>query len=99
MRSVMTRLLPLALLCSALTAETRFERDVLPIFTANCLSCHGGTSMVGLDLRTASSALRGSHQGRVVVVVDQFEEIVTACRDQEERERFAGALAAILKTS
>jgi mono/diheme cytochrome c family protein len=63
----MTRLLPLALLCSALTAETRFERDVLPIFTANCLSCHGGTSMVGLDLRTASSALRGSHQGIVIV--------------------------------
>jgi DNA-binding SARP family transcriptional activator/WD40 repeat protein/energy-coupling factor transporter ATP-binding protein EcfA2 len=38
------------------------------------------------------SALRGRGGARVVVVVDQFEEIVTLCRDQEERERFAGAL-------
>jgi DNA-binding SARP family transcriptional activator/class 3 adenylate cyclase/energy-coupling factor transporter ATP-binding protein EcfA2 len=38
------------------------------------------------------AALRGRGGARVVVVVDQFEEIVTLCRDQEERERFAGAL-------
>jgi class 3 adenylate cyclase/DNA-binding SARP family transcriptional activator/WD40 repeat protein len=38
------------------------------------------------------TALRGRGGARVVVVVDQFEEIVTLCRDQEERERFAGAL-------
>ncbi|MCI0419497.1 MAG: DUF1549 domain-containing protein, partial [Acidobacteria bacterium] len=47
-----------------------FERDVLPIVTANCLSCHGGTSIytqAGLDLRTAASTLRGSHNGPVVV--------------------------------
>jgi hypothetical protein len=53
------------------TAQTfSFERDVLPIFTANCLSCHGGTSIytqAGLDLRTASSTLRGSLNGPVVV--------------------------------
>ena len=47
-----------------------FERDVLPILTANCLSCHGGTSIytqAGLDLRTANSTLRGSLNGPVVV--------------------------------
>lgn len=44
-----------------------FEQDVLPIFSAHCFSCHGGTSMAGLDLRTASSVLRGSHQGPVVM--------------------------------
>ncbi|MEW5980008.1 MAG: DUF1553 domain-containing protein [Acidobacteriota bacterium] len=47
-----------------------FERDVLPIFTANCLSCHGGTSIytqAGLDLRTINSVLRGSLNGPVVV--------------------------------
>src|SRR5262245_659153 len=47
-----------------------FERDVLPIFTANCLSCHGGTSIytqAGLDLRTINSLLRGSLNGPVVV--------------------------------
>ena len=47
-----------------------FERDVLPIFTANCLSCHGGTSIytqAGLDLRTINSVMRGSLNGPVVV--------------------------------
>ena len=43
-----------------------FEGDVLPIFTAHCFACHGGTSMIGLDLRTASSVLKGSHHGPVV---------------------------------
>jgi DNA-binding SARP family transcriptional activator/WD40 repeat protein len=38
------------------------------------------------------AAVRGREGARVVVVVDQFEEIGTLCRDQEERERFAGAL-------
>ena len=48
-------------------AQFTFERDVKPIFEANCFSCHGGTAMVGLDLRTATSILRGSHEGLVVV--------------------------------
>ncbi len=51
---------------SAWAQAPRFEKDILPIFTANCFSCHGGTATVGLDLRTASSALRGSHQGKVI---------------------------------
>ena len=44
---------------SAMTgfAQPSFERDVKPIFEANCFSCHGGTAMVGLDLRTATSIL------------------------------------------
>jgi hypothetical protein len=54
---------------SAMTvfAQPSFEREVKPIFEANCFSCHGGTAMVGLDLRTATSILRGSHEGPVVV--------------------------------
>ena len=47
--------------------EPQFERGVKPIFRANCFSCHGGTAMIGLDLRTAASILQGSHQGPVVV--------------------------------
>jgi WD40 repeat protein/class 3 adenylate cyclase len=38
------------------------------------------------------AAVRGRNAARVVVVVDQFEEAATLCRDQEERERFATAL-------
>ena len=56
--------------CAALTAaepSPRFERDILPIFTANCFNCHSGESLVGLDLRTAESTLQGSHQGLVVI--------------------------------
>jgi len=56
--------------CAALTAaepSPRFERDVLPILSANCFNCHNAGSLVGLDLRTAESTLRGSHQGPVVI--------------------------------
>jgi DNA-binding SARP family transcriptional activator/class 3 adenylate cyclase/energy-coupling factor transporter ATP-binding protein EcfA2 len=38
------------------------------------------------------AAVRGRAGARVVVVVDQFEEVATLCRDQDERERFAAAL-------
>ena len=48
-------------------AQPSFERDVRPVFEANCFSCHGGTVMLGLDLRTVTSILRGSHEGPVVV--------------------------------
>ena len=52
---------------TAAAQAPRFERDVLPIVTAKCLSCHGGNSMVGLDLRTAASLFKGSHNGPVLV--------------------------------
>jgi mono/diheme cytochrome c family protein len=51
----------------ALAQESVFEKDILPIFTANCFTCHGKTApRNGLDLRTAASALRGSHNGEVI---------------------------------
>ena len=65
--------LTIGILVSATPASAQsitFERDVLPIFTANCLSCHGGTSIytqAGLDLRTINSVMRGSLNGPVVV--------------------------------
>ena len=54
-------------LATVVAQQPRFERDVLPIVTAKCLSCHGGNSLVGLDLRTAASLFEGSHNGPVVV--------------------------------
>ncbi len=45
-----------------------FEKDILPIFTQYCFTCHGKTSpKLGLDLRTASSTMKGSHNGPIVV--------------------------------
>ena len=55
--------------CAALHAadlSPRFERDILPIFTANCFNCHSGGSLIGLDLRTAELTLQGSYQGSVI---------------------------------
>ena len=60
-------------LCCALlapvesSAQVKFEKDVLPIFTQYCFGCHGKTSpQLGLDLRTAISTLRGSQNGPVI---------------------------------
>lgn len=52
-----------------IAAETpRFEKDVLPVFTKYCFTCHGQSSpKQGLDMRTAVSTMRGSHDGPVVV--------------------------------
>ena len=47
-----------------------------PIFKTNCYSCHGGTAMVGLDLRTATSVLRGSHEGPVVAKHEPGESLL-----------------------
>ena len=45
-----------------------FEKDILPVFTQYCFTCHGQSSpQLGLDLRTISSTLRGSHNGPVIV--------------------------------
>ncbi|MBT6153113.1 MAG: DUF1553 domain-containing protein [Planctomycetaceae bacterium] len=54
---------------SAAAAEKPvFEKDVLPIFTRYCFNCHGKSSpQLGLDLRTARLAMRGSQNGAVVV--------------------------------
>jgi mono/diheme cytochrome c family protein len=53
---------------AAETSGPKFEKDVLPIFTEYCFTCHGQSSpRQGLDLRTASSTLRGSNNGPVIV--------------------------------
>ena len=69
--------LPL-LFCGVLAAAPgpSFEKDVLPIFTAHCFACHGGTSMIGLDLRTAQSVLKGSHNGTVLVEGDSGKSLL-----------------------
>src|SRR5262245_50007653 len=48
--------------------RARFDKEILPAFTARCIQCHGAEKpMAGLDLRTAASTLKGSHSGPIVV--------------------------------
>ena len=52
------------------TVATRpvFEKDILPIFRKYCFNCHGKSSpQLGLDLRLARLAMRGSQNGPVIV--------------------------------
>jgi WD40 repeat protein/DNA-binding SARP family transcriptional activator len=46
-------------------------------------------------IRSLEQAIAAAgHEGRLIVAVDQFEEVFTACRDEAERAAFADALAA-----
>jgi hypothetical protein len=66
-RLVWSVALPVALCAQGGTGAPTFEKDVLPIFSTYCFTCHGKSSPeLGLDLRTAASVLRGSHNGRVI---------------------------------
>ncbi len=60
-------LLPAALHAQSPAGAPVFERDILPIFSSYCFTCHGKSSPeLGMDLRTAGSVLRGSHNGPVI---------------------------------
>src|SRR3954447_5503777 len=54
---------------AAETAPTpQFEKDILPVLTAKCLSCHGPKARTaGLDLHDISLVLQGSQNGPVVI--------------------------------
>jgi hypothetical protein len=46
----------------------RFETEILPLFQAKCLRCHGEKGhKAELDLRTATSVLKGGESGAAVV--------------------------------
>ena len=60
-------LLPASLWAQSTAGTPVFEQDVLPIFSTYCFTCHGKSSPeLGMDLRTAASVLRGSHNGPVI---------------------------------
>jgi hypothetical protein len=61
------RLLLVGFVSSLAFGAPPFESDVLPIFKAKCLACHGAGAAQGkLDLRTPEAVLRGGASGPVV---------------------------------
>ncbi len=58
----------LALALCSLAHAARFESDVLPVFRAKCLACHGKTTRSGgLSLETLDDVLRGGKSGPAIV--------------------------------
>jgi len=58
-------------------ASPQFERDVLPIFAAHCLKCHGLEGCkAGLDLRTVSLTLRGGEHGSAIARGSRDESLL-----------------------
>jgi len=69
---LVTQLVAAALVTASIAAPTTpqpvFERDVLPIFEANCVRCHGPKlRMAHMDLSTYDHVLKGGESGDVVV--------------------------------
>lgn len=49
-------------------ADVDFDRQIAPLFAHRCLSCHGeGEEKGGLNLRSASQALKGGESGAAIV--------------------------------
>ena len=51
------------LLCAALEAQETVAVRAKRVIETNCVSCHGGARMGGLDLRTREGALAGGKRG------------------------------------
>jgi hypothetical protein len=68
MAAVLVCFLPRALPADAPTpAPPAFEKDILPIFQARCLRCHGAEKQkADLDLRTKTALLKGGETGPAV---------------------------------
>ena len=50
------------------TTKLSFEKDIQPVLSKHCFQCHGtDRPAAGLDLRTATSAFKGSANGPVII--------------------------------
>jgi hypothetical protein len=63
-----------------------FQKDILPIFQARCVTCHGANNKVkgGLDLRSVTALSKGGDSGSVVVRGDPDKSLLweTVVSDQ-----------------
>src|SRR5262249_28250233 len=60
------------------TVAVTFQGDILPIFRANCVSCHGAERKIkgGLDARTVPSLLQGGDSGPALVRGDPDKSLL-----------------------
>ena len=57
-----------------------------------------GENLIGLALAETVARWAAAHPGqRLVLTIDQFEELATLCRDEDQRERFLVLLATAVK--
>ena len=58
-------------------APIEFEREIRPIFSTYCVSCHGAkTQEGGLRLDNRTDALRGGDSGKLIVAGDAFRSLL-----------------------
>lgn len=75
------------------TAVPRFETDILPVFQAKCIRCHGDKTKRGdLDLRTMAAVLKGGESGAVFVAGKPdksllFEKVHTGVMPPAKKDR------------
>ncbi|MFN4258693.1 MAG: c-type cytochrome domain-containing protein [Gemmataceae bacterium] len=63
---------------AAAPAPISFEKDVLPILEAKCVSCHGDgkNRKAGLDVRTPAAILKGGKSGPSLNVVNRKRSLL-----------------------
>jgi mono/diheme cytochrome c family protein len=88
---------------SPISGDPLFERDVLPILTANCLGCHGGLNKkAGLDLRSIELMLKGGEDGPAVKAGDAsasplYAAVANDEMPPDERKKLSPAEKQILR--
>src|SRR5437763_5918492 len=61
----------------AATEALDFNRDILPIFRANCAQCHGGDKTEAqLRLDSEAAVLRGGRSGKIVIPSDSQNSLL-----------------------
>ncbi|MYT19877.1 helix-turn-helix domain-containing protein, partial [Streptomyces sp. SID7760] len=86
---------PMRALASALSAEAALSAGAAPSAGADLPSEWADPTGDPLALAARVAALAQREGLRIVVAVDQLEEVFTACPDPAERERFLRCLAAL----
>ena len=88
------RLATLTLIVLALTSPARadekavsFEKDVMPIFKASCISCHKADKKKGkLDMSTYADLMKGGKQGNPVKPGDPAKSLIIEMISGKEPE-------------